>query len=186
MGPRNVDGGNRAKRQGRKYQNSNSSSNNILRKSASEMELYAVVTKMSGGNLCRVVTQNGDELCCHMGGKFRGRNKRQNFVKAGEWVLVGLREWEKNSQNCDLEYVYSKDEIEQLRELPGVNLKFLKNQENVLNNITHQQSTQDLEEELGFVFSDKVVSKTEINNIISGNVGNVVVCQTEEINIDDL
>ncbi len=186
MGPRNVDGGNRAKRQGRKYQSNNSNNTTILRKSVSEMELYAVVTKMCGGNLCRVVTQNGDELCCHMGGKFRGRNKRQNFVKAGEWVLVGLREWEKNSTNCDLEYLYSKDEIEQLRELPGINLKNLTIQENALNNITQQQAAKDLEEELGFVFSDKVVSKTEINNIISGNVGNVVVCQSEEISIDDL
>lgn len=185
MGPRNVDGGNRAKRQGRKYQTNNSHTN-VLRKSVCEMELYAVVTKMCGGNLCRVITQHGDDLRCHMGGKFRGRNRRQNFVKAGEWVLVGLREWEKNNENCDLEYVYSKDEIEQLRELPGVNLKHLISQENVLNNITPQNSIKEMEEELGFVFSDKVVSKDEINNIISGNVKNVIVCQSEEIDIEDL
>lgn len=185
MGPRNVDGGNRARRQGRKYQTNNSHAN-VLRKSVSDMELYAVVSKMSGGNLCRVVTQYGDELCCHMGGKFRGRNKRQNFVKAGEWVLVGLREWEKTNTNCDLEYVYSKDEIEQLRELPGVNLKHLITHDNFLNNITQEQSCKAVEEELGFAFSDKVVSKTEINNIISGNVENVVICQGEEIDINDL
>jgi hypothetical protein len=46
--------------------------------------------------------------------------------------------------------------------------------------------TKELEEELGFVFSDNVVSTADINNIISGNVGNAIVCQTEEISIDDL
>ena len=56
-----------------------------------------------------------------------------------------------------------------------------------MNNISQESSIKDLESELGFVFSDTIVSKTDINNIISGNVGNVVVHhQSEEINIDDL
>jgi translation initiation factor IF-1 len=105
MGQRNVDGGKNAKRQGRKYQVNASTS---LRKAVDDLELYAVVTKMCGGNLCKVMTQNGNELCCHMGGKFRGRNKRQNFVENGKWVLVGLRNWEKTAENCDLEYVYDR------------------------------------------------------------------------------
>ena len=53
-----------------------------------------------------VMDEDGNELNCHMGGKFRGRNKRQNIVEKGKWLLVGLREWEKTHKNCDLEYVY--------------------------------------------------------------------------------
>ena len=179
MGPRNKEGGNRAKRQGRKHQIQNNNHLTVLRKSVSELELYAVVVKMSGGNLCRVMTQNGDELCCHMGGKFRGRNKRQNFVEVGKWVLVGLREWEKSAGNCDLEYIYDRDEIEQLQALPGVNLKHLINRDNA-------KDTKELEEEFGFVFSNNVVSTADINNIIMGNVGNTVICSAEDISIDDL
>ncbi len=187
MGARNINGGNRAKRQGRKHQGCGGGGDEILRKSISEMEKYGVITKMCGGNLCKVITEDGKELCCHMGGKFRGRNKRQNYVEIGKWVLIGLREWEKTSENCDLEYVYDRDEIEQLRGLPGINLKHLINQDNIMNNISQESSIKDLESELGFVFSDTIVSKTDINNIISGNVGNVVVHhQSEEINIDDL
>ena len=67
-----------------------------------------------------------------------------------------------------------------------VNTQLL-NQDNIMNNISQESSIKDLESELGFVFSDTIVSKTDINNIISGNVGNVVVHhQSEEINIDDL
>lgn len=180
---KNQNGGNRAKRQGRKHQGGGVK-DDILRKSISDMEKYGVITKMCGGNLCKVITDEGKELCCHMGGKFRGRNKRQNYVETGKWVLVGLREWEKTSENCDLEYVYDRDEIEQLRGLPGINLKYLINQDNIMNNISQESSA---EAEFGFVFSDTIVSKTDINNIISGNVGNVVVHhQNEEINIDDL
>ena len=183
MGGKNVLGGKLAKRQGRKH---GVERVGVIRKSENEKEEYGVVKRMSGGNLCIVITERGEEKVCHMGGKFRGRNKRQNYVERGKWVLVGMREWEKKSENCDLEYVYDRDEVEQLRGMPGINLKYLINEENALNNILEEESIKNKETELGFVFSDNVISKTDINNIISGNVGNVVVCQSEEINIDDL
>ena len=95
---KNTNGGGNAKRQARKHQSSGSNTY-VLRKSTCELELYACVTKMWGGNLCQVITQNGDELRCHMGGKFRGRNRRHNIIALGSWVLVGLREWEKKSMD---------------------------------------------------------------------------------------
>jgi translation initiation factor IF-1 len=184
---RNLSGGGNAKRQARKHQGGNSNTN-VLRRSQCELEKYAIVRKLSGGSICVVMDEDGNELNCHMGGKFRGRNKRQNIVEKGKWLLVGLREWEKTHKNCDLEYVYERDEIEELKSLPGMNLRLLINEENVLNNlgIAVGSDVNDIEEELGFKFSDNVVSKSDINNIISGNVGNTVITANEEINIDDL
>jgi hypothetical protein len=184
---KNTTGGGNAKKQARKYASSSSSS--VLRKSASEYELYACVTKMSGGNLCRVVAQHGNdklEICCHISGKFRGRNKRNNYISVGAWILVGLREWENPIKNCDLEYVYEVDEVDQLRNLPGINLK------HILVEICKQQNfgnAADVEEpednNCQIVFSENVVSKDDINKIISGNITNVVKVE-EEIDIDDL
>lgn len=187
---RNVNGGGNAKRQARKHQSSGSN-NYVLRKSTCELELYACVTKMWGGNLCQVMTQNGDDLKCHMGGKFRGRNRRHNIVSAGSWVLVGLREWEKKLENCDLEYVYERDEIEQLRNLPGINLKKLISESSKLQNIDGTSSANindddDDDEFEGFTFSNSVVTKDDVNRIIEGNMQTVTIHADAEINIDDI
>jgi hypothetical protein len=65
--------------------------------------------------MCQVKTQNNTELTCHIRGKFRGRNKKQNLVSTNSTVLVGLREWENPAKNCDLLEIY---EHEQLHLLP--------------------------------------------------------------------
>jgi hypothetical protein len=189
---KNTSGGGNAKKQARKH--AGSSSSNILRVSQSPMELYACVTKMSGGNLCRVVAQHGHdrlEVCCHIGGKFRGRNKRNNYLSVGTWVLVGLRDWENPVKNCDLEYVYEKDETDQLKNLPGVSLKHvlaeLKSQNNFgCNDDDEMVIPDDDEGDRGFTFSENAMSRDEINKIISGNVKNVVQADDTEIDISDL
>jgi preprotein translocase subunit SecD len=55
-------------------------------------------------------------------------------------------------------------------------------QDNIISNV----STAEIEEEFGFVFSDNVVSSADINNIILGNVGDVVANFTDEVDINDL
>jgi translation initiation factor IF-1 len=189
---KNTSGGGNAKKQARKY--AGSSTSNILRVSQSPMELYACVTKMLGGNLCRVIAQHGNdrlEVCCHIGGKFRGRNKRNNYLSVGSWVLVGLRDWENPVKNCDLEYVYEKDETDQLKNLPGVSLKHLlaelKSQNNFGCNDEDEMAIPDDDEgDRGFTFSENAMSKDEINKIISGNVKNVIQANDEEIDISEL
>ena len=79
---RNLSGGGNAKRQARKHQGGNNNTN-VLRRSQCELEKYAIVRKLSGGSICVVMDEDGNELNCHMGGKFRGRNKRQNIVEKG-------------------------------------------------------------------------------------------------------
>lgn len=187
---RNTNGGGNAKRQARKHQNTRRPEELI--KSTCNLELYAFVTKMSGGNLCRVYTQNGEELRCHISGKFRSRNLRHNLLSVGVWVLVGLREWENKIENCDLLYVYDKDDIEQLRNLPNVNLRKLLTALNLMDNVngtnTNTNDYEDDDEFVGFEFSSSSVamSSSEINTIISGNVERRIETYTETVDIEDI
>lgn len=90
-----------------------------LRISEDEGELYAIVTKMLGNGMFHCHCIDNVVRLGHIRGKFSIR-KRDNMVEIGKWVLVGLREWdvqtEKSSglskgtekmQKCDLLEVYA-------------------------------------------------------------------------------
>jgi len=114
--PRNTNGGNKAKGFARKT----FKVDNSLRVSQDESEQYAQVSKLLGGSMCHVCDTEGTTLLCHIRGKFRGRGKRANFITSGTWVLIGLREWEKEPSkgkllNCDLLEVYSDHDKERLK-----------------------------------------------------------------------
>ena len=110
-------GGNKSKRQGRKF--SSQTSNKGLRVSKDPAELYAIVTKMCGGPLCDVRCIDAIERRCVIRNKFRGRGKRGNIISVGTWLLVGLRDWEvvkkDKKQQCDLLEVYNDGEKERLK-----------------------------------------------------------------------
>jgi hypothetical protein len=62
-------------------------------------------------------------------GKFTGRNKRDNMIDSGIYVLIGLREWvnecsggagQTNINYCDLLEVYNSSERDILRRTHGV------------------------------------------------------------------
>jgi len=93
----------------------------FLRTIREEGEFYAYVNKMYGNGMCNVVDQNAREYMCVIRGKFRGKNKKNNRLEIGTWVLVGLRSWESSSAKkdekltCDLLEIYTKEEIERLK-----------------------------------------------------------------------
>lgn len=114
---KNTSGGNKAKGFARKNFSKGSSS---LRVSNDEAEVYAQVSKLLGGSMCHVITLEGTEMLCHIRGKFRGRGKRDNLLSNGTWVLVGLREWEKEPSkgkllNCDILEVYNDYDKDRLK-----------------------------------------------------------------------
>jgi len=114
---KNAAGGNKAKGFARK---GFIKSDGGLRTSKDPAEVYAQVTKVLGGANCHVVSIDGKELLCHIRGKFRGRGKRDNFIGSGSWVLVGLRDWEKEPSsgkllNCDILEVYNEHDKERLK-----------------------------------------------------------------------
>jgi translation initiation factor IF-1 len=101
---------------------------NELRLSHSSNEKYAIVKKLLG-NTCDVICDDGKERRCMIRGKFTGRNKRDNMIDSGIYVLIGLREWvnecsggagHNNVNYCDLLEVYNSSERDILRRTHGV------------------------------------------------------------------
>ncbi len=123
--PRNNLGGNRAKKQGNKHGRRSASGvggqyAGVRR--AGEGEMYAVASKVCGGGRAVVTGNDGIVRRVEIRGKFRGRNRRHNEVKAGGLVLVGDRLWTLNESThqikervCDLLYVYSTEELRTLQ-----------------------------------------------------------------------
>lgn len=177
---KNTTGGGNAKKQGRKFQHKNGSDE--LRKSENKSEIYAIVDVIYGNGL-NVYTSSGQEIWCRVPGKFKGRNKRNNFIEKGAWVLVGIYEWENSEapKSCELLHVYDRNDVEQLRGLPGINLKLLISK----NNATNVEADKDDEEVVdGFKFTENIVDKTTMFAVTNEALVNFD--EDEEINIDDL
>ena len=110
---KNVTGGKRTKCGARK--NLTKPVSNFLRTSSNALEVYGCVTKLLGNNMFEVLCIDDKIRKGVIRGKFSGRGKRDNFIGRGTWVLIGLREWEKNDQSCDLMEVYSERDKELLK-----------------------------------------------------------------------
>jgi len=128
---KNKTGGNKSKKSGRKHlQTSNSSYNRKLRLIEEDGENYAVVIKLLGGPNCEVVCNDGTSRQCIIRNKFRGRDKRDNNIAPGVWVLVGVRDWEARTNKaakCDLLEVYSSNEKDKLKAINSINFTALIN-----------------------------------------------------------
>ena len=128
---KNKTGGNKSKKSGRKHvQTSNSSYNRKLRLIEEDGENYAVVIKLLGGPNCEVVCNDGTSRQCIIRNKFRGRDKRDNNIAPGVWVLVGVRDWEARTNKaakCDLLEVYSSIEKDKLKAINSINFTALIN-----------------------------------------------------------
>ena len=119
---KNLAGGCNGKKVARKH---TTKGKNELRLSKSSDEKYAIVTRLLG-NTCDVICDDGVNRRCIIRGKFTGRNKRDNMLDNGIYILVGMREWvdeggrsrqadEKNIKFCDLLEVYNSMERDILR-----------------------------------------------------------------------
>lgn len=106
---KNMTGGKKSKKAGHK-----TFTPSTTRLSTSSIEVYGIVVKMMGGKICEVKCQDDKVRLCHIRGAFSGKNKGSNFIRPGQWVLVGLREWSTDKQHCDLIYMYSDREKEKI------------------------------------------------------------------------
>ena len=107
-------GGNKAKKFASKSFNM---SDRITRYASEEGEVYGVVQRILGNNMCEVLVIDGSTKLCVIRGKFSGKGKRDNKIAKGTWVLVGIRSWEittKDKQKCDLLEVYTDSDKEKL------------------------------------------------------------------------
>ena len=132
---KNEAGGCKGKKVARKHLTKGKSE---LRLSASSDEKYAIVKRLLG-NTCDVICDDGKERRCIIRGKFTGRNKRDNMLDNGTYILVGVREWvvedltamgvggggggggnNKGVKYCDLLEVYNSMERDILRRTHNV------------------------------------------------------------------
>jgi translation initiation factor IF-1 len=187
---KNTQGGSKAKGFARK---NFVKGNAALRLSEDESEVYVQVTKMLGGALCHVINTTGENLLCHIRGKFRGRGKRDNFISLGTWLLVGMREWEKEASkgkllNCDLIEVYTDTDKTRLKDMvTTVNWSaFITNDTKVIGNPSSS-------EDIGFDFDNKtyefqeIIEKQLAEATETGKKITIVMNEAdEEINIDDI
>lgn len=122
---KNSKGGKNSKRIARKHVID--LTQRIVRYVKEEGEMYAVVSKHFGGQ-CEVVTSDGETRLCIVRGKFKGRQRRDNNIGLGTWVMVGIRDWEVRGDGktkCDLLYVYSDLDKDDIRQNSGINLREL-------------------------------------------------------------
>ena len=99
---KNTTGGSGAKSLARKL---TSSSSSAVPLPSSEDEVIAIVSKIHGAH-CDVLLHDGTKLICHIRNKFRGRNKRQNVLSVGSFVLTAIRSWQSDQSHSDLLFVY--------------------------------------------------------------------------------
>jgi translation initiation factor IF-1 len=120
---KNTTGGSSAKGMARKNtMQSGGRTSSKLRISEQEDEIYAVITKLSGGGMCIAQCIDKVTRTCIIRGKFKGKGKRDNIISPGSWVLVGAREWESDKTNskkelnkCDLLEIYSDSDKKRLQ-----------------------------------------------------------------------
>lgn len=185
-------GGNKAKGQARKLVNSDRKDTKTLRESEDPLEIYAQVEKVLGNGMYNVICLDDKTRLCHSPGKFKGRNKKDNFVSLGTWLLVGLRAYEagrsnKKLENCDLLEVYNDSEKERLKTTVNQNWSvFIKN--DAVNSFTTQQVVESSE---NVTFGDAKTSEYQALMVAelakpSEKRGIVTVAGGDEIYIDDI
>ena len=98
-------------------------------------------------------------------------------------MLIGLYDWEKESKNCELLYIYEKNEIDELRNLPGIDWKYL----NIASNNNLDDSDNDEAGNATIIFTESATNKTvdELYDTSAENVASTL-HDEEQINIDDL
>jgi initiation factor 1A len=182
-------GGNKAKGFARK---SFAKHDSELRISLEPAEIYAQVTKIYGGKNCQVITLDGTEMLCHIRGKFSGRNKRDNFIGNGTWMLVGTREWEKAEKgkilNCDIIVVYNDTDKNKLKNnITSVNWsRFISNDTRVLGGEDEEET------DTGFTFGDEkaqeyqAIIEAQIKASRTGTSSIINIDAGDDIDVDDI
>ena len=138
-------GGNKSKRGARKYLTTSQTRN--TRKAELEGETYAMIKNIYGNGRAEILCIDGISRILIIRKKVKGRNKRENNVSKGVWVLAGKRQWEVRDINtkevCDLLEVYDTNDID-----------FLKNSVDMdwsIFSIQKDEDTDDIGEEVTFV-----------------------------------
>ena len=164
---RNNTGGSRHKKQARKNFTKNVTQVKTRLKNKKEpCEIYGIIVKNFGQGNCEVLCNDSVKRLCVIRNKFRGRNKRNNLVKVGIRVLVGLRDWEvrsnKSQERCDLLEVYNDRQLGDLKRDTNFNSELLRSEmEKGLNNKESDlfTFTNDIDAKDGGMVDNKIIEE---------------------------
>lgn len=176
---KNTTGGKGSKFLARKNENTVSST---VRQSQESDEVYAIVVKALGNCMFHVNTITGIKgLLMRARGKFTGKNKKNNFISIGCFVLVGLRDFTSNKENeCDLLEVYSDHEVKRLLTVPSLNSRFfLQTTESLHNSDSIMSSADDI------IFTNIEEGEHQVLPTLN-QTKNIIQVNDEIINIDDI
>ena len=190
---KNSGGGNH-KHMARKGFGGNQKTQNKLRISEDECEVYAQVEKLLGNGMCYVECMDNVKRLCIIRGKFRGRGKRDNTLTNGTWCLVGRRDYlsqpaEGKFEQSDLLEVYAESDKQRLRaQVPTVDWnKFLsKDAANSFNSAAEQEVEfiDDRQEDYKRLMAEQIGSKKL--DLSVGNDSSSEKDANDEIDIDDI
>ena len=147
---KNVKGGNKHKKMARKQ--FGEPVEEKIRYSSCEDEIYGSVAKIYGNGRILVTCNDNVERLCVIRKKFKGRNKRNNEINIGAYILIGKRSWnsdiEGKLETTDLLYVYSSQQANKLKYQNVINQKVLSvNERNVEEDKQPQENTYFYDEE---------------------------------------
>lgn len=147
---KNVKGGNKHKKMARKQ--FGEPVEEKIRYSSCEDEIYGSVAKIYGNGRILVTCNDNVERLCVIRKKFKGRNKRNNEINIGAYILIGKRSWnsdiEGKLETTDLLYVYSSQQANKLKYQNVINQKILSvNERNVEEDKQPQENTYFYDEE---------------------------------------
>jgi initiation factor 1A len=168
---KNIKGGNKAKKGGRKFLEPETSIN--IRYKKEDDEIYCVVTKLLGGGLCEVRCDDNKIRLCVIRGKFKGKKKRNNLINIGNLVLAGKREWELSTSNtrskCDLLYIYSDTEkYKVINSLDDANVKTILQTEDINDIFTNYDDNNTLNDDNN-TLNDNNNTENDNNNTVNNN-----------------
>jgi len=191
---KNLKGGNKSKQMGRKFVTA--PVDRRVRLTVEEGEIYAVVTKMLGNGMFTANDIEGKERLVVMGGKFRGKGKRDNTVTLGSWVMIGERDYESSSKpKCDLLEVYTDVEKQKLKRSGNPIFLLLKSDHD---NATEtgkddgisfeNEDTEKYKELMNVVAAQTIGGDVVANSTtpISRTIHSIVIDGGDDINVDDI
>ena len=185
---KNTTGGTKTKGLARKHVR-NAGGNGRIRLPEDVLEQFACVDTMLGNGMCRVSLDTGETLMGHIPGKFRGKNKRHNLIAINTILLVGLREWESDKENCDVMTVYNDSEVKQLKEHPTIKISNVLSKQLQNASFGQKESTEDDIVD----FCDKEVEEEEddelkdlVSKKVLKNIEQFKTEQNDEIDVDDI
>lgn len=197
---KNTHGGAGHKKFARKH-NETSKRTQQIKANDDPNKLYAIATKMLGNNMIECHCIDNKPRLCHIRGRFAGRNKRDNIISVGSWILIGLREWEtshpidvKNSKKhkrkldqCDLLEIYDNSSKEILKNVDSnVNWSIL--HANDLSKVEFETKYDNDNDEFKFM-TERDEEVLKITEQIKSSTKRVVMEENDDeddVNVDDI